>query len=201
MALSVGIFAFQQVDLLDFAGPYEVFTTASRLFGRFDAPSPKPFSVFTVAKSRDSITTRAGLVIQPDYKFLGHPAVDLLLIPGGDVSAALKDPVILGWIDGLAPSVQLVASVGTGSFLLARVGLLHGKQAATHGEDVADMKARFPSVAIIAGQRWLDAGKVVTSAGVSAGIDMSLHLVERFAGRDLAVRTARQMEYQWQENA
>lgn len=92
-----------------------------------------------------------------------------------------------------------MASVCTGAFLLGQAGLLSGKDATTHWEDLADLGAMFPDIHVQAGRRWVDAGQVVTSAGISAGVDMSLHLVARFEGRDLAVRTARQMEFEWQE--
>jgi transcriptional regulator GlxA family with amidase domain len=96
--------------------------------------------------------------------------------------------------------VPLVASICTGAFLLAKAGVLDGKAVTTHWEDIDDLKAMFPGLDVRTGQRWVDEGTVVTSAGISAGIDMSLHLVERLAGRALAERTARQMEFDWTEN-
>lgn len=200
MTTSVGIFFFDEVEILDFAGPYEVFTTASRVQNRRDPSSAAPFKVFTIAKSAGTIRTRAGLVVQADYTIVDHPDIDLLLVPGGVVNDELATPSIPNWISHLSPSPKLIASVCTGAFLLAKAGLLDGKSATTHWEDIADMQSLFPSVDVREGCRWVEEGDIITSAGISAGIDMSLHLVARIAGRDLALLTARQMDYFWHEN-
>jgi transcriptional regulator GlxA family with amidase domain len=201
MTISVGIFVFDEVEVLDFAGPYEVFTTASRISGRGDASSPVPFNVFTIAKGKSSIRTRPGLIVQADYTITDHPPIDLLLVPGGVVTGELAAPIVSDWIASLFPKPKLIASVCTGAFLLAQAGLLDSKLATTHWEDVAEMRAMFPSVTVLEGRRWVDEGSIVTSAGISAGIDMSLHLVERLAGRELSLRTAHQMDYHWHENS
>jgi transcriptional regulator GlxA family with amidase domain len=201
MTISVGIFLFDEVEVLDFAGPYEVFTTASRVYHRENASIPPPFNVFTIGSGNNTIRTRPGLMVQADYTITNHPTIDLLLIPGGVVTTELATPTVSDWISSLLPRPRLIASVCTGAFLLAKAGLLEGKSATTHWEDVPDLQASFPSVAVIEGRRWVDEGSIVTSAGISAGIDMSLHLVERLAGRELSLRTARQMDYDWHENA
>ena len=200
MTVSVGIYVFNEVEVLDFAGPYEVFTTASRVFRRSNPSLPEPFTVFTVARVGGTVRARAGLVVHPDYGLRDHPEIGLLLIPGGVVTAELEASEVSDWIAGLSQGAKLTASVCTGSFLLAQAGLLDGKKATTHWEDVNDMKAMFPSVNVLEGRRWVDEGAVVTSAGISAGIDMSLHLVDRLASRDLALRTARQMDFDWHED-
>ncbi len=201
MTTSVGIYVFDEVEVLDFAGPYEVFTTASRVYSRINPSSSVPFKVFTIAKNVSTVRARAGLVVQTDYTIANHPVIDLLLVPGGIVTAELATSEVSDWISNLSPRPKLIASVCTGAFLLAKVGLLDGKSATTHWEDIADMQAMFPSVAVLEGRRWVDEGTIVTAAGISAGIDMSLHLVERLAGRDLALRTARQMEFYWHEGS
>ena len=201
MSCNVGIFVFNDVEVLDFAGPYEVFTTASRVFKRQQPDSPDPFTVFTVAQSTTSVRARAGLKVFPDYDLLNHPKIDLLLIPGGVVTSELEKPELIRWIVAAAGKSRLTASVCTGAFLLARAGLLDGKSVTTHWEDIGDLRAMFPTVKVLEQVRWVDEGTVVTSAGISAGIDMSLHLVERFVDRELAKRTARQMEFDWTENA
>ena len=202
MTISVGIFVFDEVEVLDFAGPYEVFTTASRVSCRDDVSSPIPFNVFTIAKDKNIIRTRAGLKVQADYTIYNHPPIDLLLVPGGVVAGELAEPTVSDWISSsLSPRPKLIASVCTGAFFLAKSGLLVGKFATTQWEDVAQMRAMFPSVTVLEGQRWVDEGSIVTSAGISAGLDMSLYLVERLAGRELSVRTARQMDYHWHENS
>ncbi|MDO8412987.1 MAG: DJ-1/PfpI family protein [Gallionellaceae bacterium] len=200
MTHTVGIFVFDEVEVLDFAGPYEVFTTASRLHARSHVADQPLFSVFTIGRTASSLRARAGLKVFPDYNFSTHPAIDVLLIPGGVVTAELARPEVIQWIAASSARSKLTASICTGAFLLAQAGLLDGKLATTHWEDIDDLQSLFPTVKVQTNQRWIDEGRIVTSAGISAGIDMSLHLVERLAGRDLATRTARQMEFDWAEN-
>ena len=200
MSVSVGIFAFNGVEVLDFAGPYEVFTTAARVFKRSNPDLPEPFKVFTVARAGGAVRARAGLAVLPDYTIHGHPDINLLVIPGGVVSAELEIPEVSRWIAKVSRNTKVTASVCTGSFLLAQAGLLDGRCATTHWEDIAEMQAMFPTVTVVEGCRWIDAGAVVTSGGISAGIDMCLHLVERLINRELALRTARQMDYPWHED-
>src|SRR5512134_17416 len=201
MTTSVGIYIYPDAEVLDFAGPYEVFTTASRVFRRASPSLPEPFNVFTVARAEGAVKARAGLVVQPDYSFANHPHIDLLLVPGGVVEDELKAAAVAEWIAETSRKAGLTASVCTGSFLLAQAGLLDHRSATTHWEDVAEMRAMFPAVDTLEQRRWVDEGTIVTSAGISAGIDMSLHLVERFAGRELALKTARQMDFEWHEDA
>ena len=201
MTYSVGIFVFDNVEVLDFAGPYEVFTTASRVYGKQNLlSSVTPFEVFTIGKTKESVRARAGLKIDPDFDFNSHPKIDVLLIPGGVITEALKDASVINWIASISKQTKLTASICTGAFLLAKAGLLEGKSATTHWEDIEDLRVMFPHLEVKEQMRWVDEGKIVTSAGISAGIDMSLHLVERLINRDLALSTARQMEFDWTEN-
>lgn len=200
MHITVAIYVFPDVEVLDFAGPYEVFTTASRVHQRREPQAAAPFRVVTVARESGPVRARAGLQVIPDHTFATCPAVDLLLVPGGVVTAELDMPTVAAWIARTAASATLTASVCTGAFLLAQAGLLDGNPATTHWEDIADMRAMFPGVTVLDERRWVDAGPVVTSAGISAGIDMSLHLVERLGGRELALATARQMDFDWHED-
>ena len=200
MTCTVGIFVFDDVEVLDFAGPYEVFTTASRLHARQYPAEPALFRVITVARAAAQFRARAGLEVTADFTFADHPALDVLIVPGGVVTAELASPDVGAWIAARFPDTIITASVCTGAFLLAQAGVLEGVSATTHWEDIAELKAMFPALTVVSGRRWVDAGGVVTSAGISAGIDMSLHLVERIAGRELAWRTARQMEFDWTEN-
>ena len=199
MTVKVGIFVFPDVEVLDFAGPYEVFTTAARVSLRQNPAAGRPFEVFTVAESAATFKARAGLTVLPDFALGQHPAIDLLIVPGGVVTAELEKPVVVDWIAATAVQARITAAVCTGAFLLGQAGLLDGRRATTHWEDIADLRRDFPQIDVVADRRWVDEGSVVTSGGISAGIDMSLHLVERLAGRDLALRTARQMEYRWEE--
>lgn len=201
MTQTVGIYVFDDVEVLDFAGPYEVFTTAARVHRRGQPDSAPRFGVFTVGRTTHRLHARAGLAVLPDHDFSSHPPIDVLIVPGGVVTAELARPEVAAWIARMAANSTLTASVCTGAFLLARVGLLDGLTATTHWEDIADLRAMFPQVTVREQVRWVDEGQIVTSAGISAGIDMSLHLVERLAGRELALLTARQMDFDWQENA
>jgi len=194
----VGIYLFDDVEVLDFAGPFEVFSTASRLQSRLHPLSPAPFEVVTIADEKRTVQARGGLNVMPDFEITTHPQLDVLVIPGGIVTAELKRERIIEWIARMASASQLTASVCTGAFLLGQAGLLNGKKATTHWEDIDDLRAMFPEIDVQAEMRWVDTGQVVTSAGISAGIDMSLYLVSRLASQDLAVKTARQMEFEWQ---
>ena len=196
---NIGIYVFDDVEVLDFAGPFEVFSTASRVFRRTEPSAEPPFEVFTVGASRSPVTARGGLVVQPRYSFADHPKIDVLLMPGGVVAAELERPRVIAWVATRAATAELTASVCTGAFFLARAGLLKGKSATTHWEDVAELRAKAPSTRVVQGVRWVEDGAVITSAGISAGLDMSLHIVARLAGQDLAVRTARQMDYEWRD--
>lgn len=201
MTISIAIYLYHDVEVLDFAGPYEVFTTANRVLKRQNPEAECTFRVFTVALDLELVRARAGLAVKPDCTIHSHPDVDVLLVPGGVISAELERTEVIHWIADQYPKATLAASVCTGAFLLAKAGLLQGKSATTHWEDIADLRAMFPEISVQENRRWVDEGRVITSAGISAGIDMSLHLVERLAGRQLAIDTARQLEVEWHENA
>jgi transcriptional regulator GlxA family with amidase domain len=194
MTVSVGIYLFENVEVLDFAGPFEVFTTASRVFLRRNRGKEAPFKVFTAAKTIAAVQARAGLKTLPDFSINDCPRVDLLLIPGGVVDEEVRDDRVIAWVRATAAAAQLTASVCTGAFILAKAGLLDQKKATTHWEDIDDLRSQFPEVQVLDGVRWVDEGQVVSSAGIAAGIDMSLHLVARLAGSELAAATARQMD-------
>jgi transcriptional regulator GlxA family with amidase domain len=201
MAINVGIYIYNEVEVLDFAGPFEVFSTASRVNARLTPGSDKLFNVFTVAADTNPVFARGRLQIVPEYGIFEHPEINLLIIPGGIVTDELAKDHIVDWIDRSSQIAGITASVCTGAFLLAKAGLLKSKAATTHWEDIDDLRSMFPDIDIKENVRWVDAGPIVTSAGISAGIDMSLHLVSRAANDDLAVRTARQMEFDWTKNA
>ncbi|MEN0035957.1 MAG: DJ-1/PfpI family protein [Cellvibrio sp.] len=200
MSFNIGIFLFPEIEVLDFAGPYEVFTTATRVAAREGTLLPPIFNVYAIAESLEPVTARAGLKFIPDFQLNTHPGLDVLIIPGGVVNAEMQKPYVQDWISRTASSTAITASVCTGAFLLAKAGLLTTHKVTTHWEDQNDLKNMFPSLDVISDVRWVDEGSVVTSAGISAGIDMSLHLIERFAGLPLAERTAKQMEFEWTRN-
>ena len=196
MTKTVGIYVFDEVECLDLAGPYEVFTTATRMQLR-SRPDSAPFEVVTIAERAAPVRARAGMQVLPDHTIDTHPPLDLLIVPGGVVDAELDKPRVIAWVAKTAAASPLTASVCTGAFLLARAGLLAGHEVTTHWEDIAALRSAFPALQVREGVRWVDAGRIVTSAGITAGIDMSLHLVARLAGEALAQRTARQMDFAW----
>jgi transcriptional regulator GlxA family with amidase domain len=200
--MNIGILVFDGVELLDMAGPYEVFTTAARVHARGQpAGAPPLWAVHLIGTHGPTAQARAGLVLQAPYGLADHPPLDVVIVPGGVVDAELARPALTAWIERRARDVPLLASVCTGALLLAQAGVLDGREATTHWEDLDALRALRPAVRVRDGVRWIDEGAVVTSAGISAGIDMSLHLVQRLHSRDLAHRTARQMDYPWRSDA
>ncbi len=197
MTLHVGIYVYPEVEVLDFAGPYEVFSTASRVARRLQPASDPPFLASLVAAAREPVRARAGFTVVPDHGFGDHPPLDVLVVPGGVHEPELERPEVIAWIARQAGTARLVASVCTGAFLLARAGLLAGLEVTTHWEDCAALQAAFPDLRVREGVRWIEHERIMTSAGISAGLDMSLRLVARLAGQELAERTARQMDYDW----
>ena len=191
LRMNIAIYIYENAEVLDFSGPYEVFSTAARFLDK------GAYQVFLVAEQAGVIRARGGFQVLPQYSFSDCPAVDVLVVAGGIHSAEMEKPAVLEWLGTTAASAQLVASVCTGAFLLAGAGVLDDQQVTTHWEDQADLQARFPALDVLADHRWVDAGFVVTSGGISAGIDMSLYLVQRLFDRHLAEKTARQMEFDW----
>jgi transcriptional regulator GlxA family with amidase domain len=193
---NVGIVLFPDVELLDFSGPYEVFSRARSGPGAEPAAEP-PFRVLTLARTRRTLATFGGLVVTPHYGFHDHPPIDVLVVPGGPgVGALLDDAPTIDWIRGVAAAARLVTSVCTGALLLARAGLLDGRRATTHHGAFDRLAALGDGILVERDARVVDDG-VLTAAGVSAGIDLALAVVERRAGREAAVETARVIEYPW----
>jgi transcriptional regulator GlxA family with amidase domain len=197
MTRNVGIYIFDEIEVLDLGGPFEVFSTASRMKPRLLPGSARPFEVFTVADRLRTVRARGGLQVQAAFDLKNHPTIDVLIIPGGVVTAEMESAAVIDWIARSAAKASLTASVCTGAFLLAKAGLLSGKTITTHWEDIDEFRAMFPGISVERNRRWVDAGAIVTSGGISAGLDMSLHLVARLESDELAVRTARQMDYDW----
>lgn len=192
--LHVGLLLFPGVEILDFAGPYEVFSVASRLAVR-DALLPHPpFRLHAIAARRGPVAARHGLGLVADSGFADAPHCDLLIVPGGVVDQPLNDAATLAWLRERAARAGLLASVCTGAFVLAEAGLLAGR-CTTHWEDIPDLRARYPQLEVIEAVPFVDQGDLITSAGISAGLDMSLHLVGRLLGEARADATARQMQY------
>jgi transcriptional regulator GlxA family with amidase domain len=194
--MRVGIVLFDQVDLMDVGGPYEVFLTASRL-GLRDG-DPAPFEVITVSRTADPVVAYGGLRLVADTTFDAVGRLDVLVVPGAiAIDDVVADEGLLAAVRQAGQASGLVTSVCTGAFLLGELGLLAGRGWTTHWEDVDALQERVGGGGRT-GVRWVDAGEVVTAGGLTSGIAMALHLVDRLAGRDLAVRTARQLDYAWE---
>jgi transcriptional regulator GlxA family with amidase domain len=193
---SIGILIFEDVEVLDFCGPFEAFSVATSL-GEY-ADDAKLFQVHVIAETADIVSCRNGLQVKPDYTIADHPPLDIILIPGGrGTRTQITNQPVLDWVASQAAKVSLTTSVCTGAFLLAATGLLDGKSATTHWGSIDWLRDNYSSITVLDDQRWVDEGHIITSAGVSAGIDMSLHVIERLHGRPVATQTARHMEYDW----
>lgn len=187
---------YSGVDLLDCGGPYEVFLTASRLAERDGRAAP--FEVVTIGVGDSPIAAYGGLGLVPQTTIDDAGQVDVLIVPGAiAIDDVLADTRIRRAIETLGAEAEITTSVCTGAFLLGAQGLLEGRRWTTHWEDVDLLADRIGDAGATRGVRWVDSGEIVTSGGLSSGIAMALHLVERAAGRDLATRTARQIEYDW----
>ncbi|MEM9003307.1 MAG: DJ-1/PfpI family protein [Cyanobacteria bacterium P01_F01_bin.86] len=195
--LNVGILIFPEVEVLDFAGPFEVFSR-TRLVGGVDSrrtDDSAPFTVFTVAKTTDIVTAVGGLRVLADYDFAAAPQINLLVVPGGfGTRPLLQDPDTLTWIQTISQQADRVTSVCTGALLLAKLGLLSNKRATTHWGALDFLAKVDPSILVERDQRVVADG-IFTSAGVAAGIDMSLAVVESLFGKDVADETAHYIEF------
>jgi len=194
---AVGILLFEGVEVLDFAGPYEVFSRTRLTPGIESRRSDDsaPFHVFTVAGAPAPVTATGGLRVIPDFGFASSPSIDILVVPGGfGTRALLQDPGLLAWIRQTAAAAQRVTSVCTGALVLASAGLLAGHRATTHWGALDLLASLDPTIRVETEPRFVDDG-IMTSAGVSAGIDMALAVVEALHGRAVADETARYMDY------
>ncbi|EEM95880.1 Transcriptional regulator, AraC [Bacillus thuringiensis IBL 200] len=187
---SVGIFLFNEVEVLDFAGPFEVFSVT-------EVNEEKSFTVYTVSENGEMITARNGLKVQPDYSIENLPLVDILIIPGGLGAREyeIKNEIVIKWIRQQMKEVKLMTSVCTGALLLAKAGLLEGLKATTHWASIEKFKNEFQNVEVIENVKFVDEGHIITSAGISAGINMAFHIVKNLLGVHVAEDTAKRMEY------
>ena len=193
---TVGILIFDEVEVLDFCGPFEVFSIAR---DPDDTAEDRPlFRAVTVAEENRIISCRGGLLVQPHHTIDDHPSIDILVVPGGQGTRRERlNDRLLDWIAAQDRSTELTTSVCTGAFLLAERGILDQRRATTHWASVDWMRQQYPTVTMLADERVVDEGRVITSAGVSAGIDMALHVVARLHGAGTAAWTARRMEYDY----
>ena len=191
---TLGILIFDDVEVLDFAGPLEVFSVTGRNL------KSMPFHVFTVTPHPGSVLCQNGLSVNPRHTFLDCPTADILVIPGGwGTRKQLENAPMIEWIRAQSEHVEVLLSVCTGALLLGKAGLLDGLDATTHFAALDLLKTIAPKANVFDDRRVLDNGKIVVAAGVSAGIDASLHIVARLLGRAEAVETARYIEYDWKQ--
>lgn len=191
---NVAIVIYDGVEVLDFAGPAEVFAAAASqgAFGQ-----ERAFNVYTVSKTRTPIVSQGFIDVTPDYGIADAPKPDIIVLPGGGTDNVLDDAEWLAWVKTSAAAADHVLTVCTGAFIAGEIGMLDGLDATTWYAAVPRLAEQFPLARVQPGRRFIDSGKVITTAGVSAGIDGSLHLVARTLGRYVADRTAEYMEYAW----
>ncbi|TFW28414.1 DJ-1/PfpI family protein [Duganella callida] len=181
--LKVAVLLFEGVEEIDYAGPIEAFGASGA-------------KVFTVGQTKATVESVWGLKVTPDYEFSDAPEADVLVVPGGGIKAAWKNPMLLGWVKERAAKVKVVMSVCSGAFILGKAGLLDGIPATTTASLRSQLAAMFPT-ATVKDKRFVDAGKIITTAGLSAGIDGTLYLIERQSGKKQAEAAASYMEYDW----
>lgn len=192
-ARNLAILLFDDVEVLDFCGPFEVFSVACRFV------EPVPFRVVTVAENLAPVIARNGLSVNPNHLFGDCPQPDVLVVPGGKgTRTQMHNPVLIDWIRETSEKSELVLSVCTGALLLAKAGLLAGLEVTTHHVAIEELRQLAPDSIVHSDRRFVDNGRVICSAGIAAGIDMSLHVVARLLGREVAQRTSQQMEYPWE---
>ncbi len=184
----VAIVVFPGVELLDFAGPGEVFAVAR-------GKGTHGFDVYTVARTKEPVTSMGFATITPQYTLDDCPMPDIVVVPGGEVPA--RDLVLREWIQARAKTAELMMSVCNGALVYANAGLLRGLEVTTHHSALQSLAMFEPEARVFTNRRFVDSGKVLTAAGIAAGIDGSLHVVERYYGQEAAWAAARQMEYDW----
>jgi transcriptional regulator GlxA family with amidase domain len=196
----VGIVIFDYVETLDFCGPFEVFSV-TRIDDSKRLEEPSPFEALLIAEKDDPVTTAGGMKVIPHFSFETCPKLDILVVPGGwGTRREINNAVMLDWLRKRSSDVELLTSVCTGSMLLGFAGLLEGRRATTHWRSLDWMRDSFPSVTVERDLSVVEDGALITSAGISAGIDMALTVVARCHGEDIARFTAKYMEYPYPEN-
>ena len=188
--MNIGVFLFEGCEELDFAGPWEVLSFWSQLWPDDDV------SVFTLSSDGEPVRCAKGLRVIPDHSWADSPAIDVLVYPGGiGTRAQLEDDEVLGWVRQTAQSASVMTSVCTGSLVYAAAGLLDGRPATTHWGSLDHLRSLGNDITVRTQARYVDDGDVVTAAGVSAGIDMALHLIARLHSKERSVEVRRGIQY------
>jgi transcriptional regulator GlxA family with amidase domain len=196
----VGILVFPDVEVLDFCGPFEVFSV-TRLDEERRRQDTSPYEVLLIAETANVVMATGGLKVIPDHGLVDCPTLDMLVVPGGwGTRREMMNGRLIAWLIEKAREVSTLTSVCTGSLMLAKAGLLDGKRATTHWKVLDEMRKLFPAVSMVDDQHVVEDGEILTSAGISAGIDMALRVVARHHGETVARATARYMEYRYAED-
>lgn len=188
---NLAIFIFDGVQIIDYTGPFEV-------LGQARDNGVKLFNVYTVAEKAGPITTNMGMTVIPKYSFADMPKTDVLVLPGGNTQPGLDNPKVIKWVQDTAANAEFVMSVCNGAFFLGKAGLLDGLSATTFYGLIDELKETAPKAHVVTDQRFVDNGKIITTAGLSSGIDGALHLIEKIVGRGRAQEVALNLEYNWQ---
>ncbi len=197
---TAGIFIFPDIELLDFCGPYEVFSVV-RLDEDKRRVEPSPFNTIVISENLEIVKTSGGIKVAADYTFDNHPPLDILVVPGGwGTRREIDNPAAIRWIKDQSAKVEYTTAVCTGAVLLGKAGLLAGKRATTHWKSLGWMKELFPGTVVEKDLHVIQDGNVITSAGISAGIDMALMVVKLYHGEAVARSTAKHMEYPYPED-
>ena len=190
---NLAILIFDDVEVLDFAAPFEVFAVTSEL------NNYEPFNVFLVAESQRTYKAVNGLQVVPNYEISNCPNPDILVVPGGvGTRTQMNDQKLINWIQKVSEQAELVMSICTGARLLAKAGLLDGLEITTHHEAYDELRQLVPTATVNERKRYIDQDKILTTGGISAGIDGSLYVVDKLLGQEIARKTAIYMEYDWQ---
>ena len=184
----VAILIFSGVEILDYTGPYEMFGAAN-------------CDVYTVAATNNPVTTAMGMTVVPKYAFADAPQPDVLVVPGGGVKGACDSPPTLAYVRSVTAHAQHTMSVCNGAFILAAAGLLDGLTATTTYHNISRLASQFPKIHVVDDERYTDNGRIITTAGLSAGIDGALHVIGRLFGAGVAQQVALDEEYDWRPDA
>lgn len=189
---NVAIVVYQGVELLDFAGPGEVFAVAQTVDGQ------NGFNVYTVAETTAPIVSQGFVKVTPQYSFETAPKADIVVFPGGNVNNFLENKTAMTWAKAASGEAEIAMSVCNGAFVLANSKLLDNKKITTHWTAIRGLRRQVPTATVLENVRFVDNGQIITTAGISAGIDGALHVVQRLLGTQAAKLTAKAMEYHWQ---
>jgi putative intracellular protease/amidase len=187
---NLAIFVFEGVQIIDYTAPWEV-------FGHASVNNQPAFQIYTVAQKAGPITTAMGMSVNPKYTFENAPKADVLVLPGGNVEPHMDDPTVKRWVQETSKNAEIVLSVCNGAFFLGRAGLLDGLEATTFAALIDELQAAAPKTRVVRDRRFVDNGKIITSAGLSSGIDGALHVIERLLGKGSAQVAATALEYDW----